>query len=455
MADLLSSLLKEIYQLPLIGNFIYKLIVDYPIGGWVFLFIVSILGINKWTISHTGINVLQNVPLIIKKNREYQNDRRRNVFYKDSSTKDYINWLNGVLKTLYDEYKLLRLFGKEYPVVTHDSVKRIRYPFKKNLTDTTKVVNTNIPDFNPDKGQKQYIKVMGNTIKWPEVIGFALDKFHLNDEGKMTGFTAKTCQYKHNVATSHILEYEMYKLYLKNKKKMGMQEAGELLESLPYRCKIHEANEQTNIMTTGCNRYSLMSVQMLVVYYDDFIKDYKALTFHRSDKVAIKPNYWQFIPAGGFEIFEKSSTTNPYIIEQNFDVELALFRELIEEAFDGRDFEYNRSGEEVNNLVRNHKDIVQIKKWIKSNKAHLEFMGIVTDMVSLRPELSFLLVIDTPEFQEIKLKINDEGQDYQAVKVNDLPAMLSGELLYPSSAGLLKLAMQSQLFKERELLQHS
>ena len=39
------------------------------------------------------------------------------------------------------------------------------------------------------------------------------------------------------------------------------------------------------------------------------------------------------------------------------------------------------------------------------------------------------------------------------VRVNDLPHMLAEELLYPSSAGLLKLAMKSQLFKERGLLQ--
>jgi hypothetical protein len=32
--------------------------------------------------------------------------------------------------------------------------------------------------------------------------------------------------------------------------------------------------------------------------------------FQRSKDVAIKPNYWQLIPAGGFEIFETEGERN-------------------------------------------------------------------------------------------------------------------------------------------------
>ena len=84
----------------------------------------------------------------------------------------------------------------------------------------------------------------------------------------------------------------------------------ELLNCLPYRKKIHNGNSQTQVLTTGCNRHSLLSVQLLVAYYDEDLDDYKVLKFQRSKDVAIKPNYWQLIPAGGFEIFETEGEKN-------------------------------------------------------------------------------------------------------------------------------------------------
>jgi hypothetical protein len=244
----------------------------------------------------------------------------------------------------------------------------------------------------------------------------------------------------------------MYQSFKKRKDEIDGKSDEEVLTCLPFRKRIHKEKSQAEIITTGCNRHSLLSVQMLVVYYNGDTEDYHTLIIQRSEDVAIKPNYWQLIPAGGFEIFEKEETTNPHIIEENFNIELALFRELIEEAFDGQDFQHNHSGE-VNDIINKHKDVIQIKEWLKSGKATLEFLGNVIDLVSLRSELSFLLVIDDAEFGNNRFKINHEGKDYQTPRVNKLPHLLEEDLFYPSSAGLLKLAMQSKLFKERELLQ--
>ena len=73
--------------------------------------------------------------------------------------------------------------------------------------------STTIPEFELDKGQKFYLKMMSPTIKRPDLIGFEIDEFILDEENKIEGFTANVCQYKHNVATSHILDYELYKSY--------------------------------------------------------------------------------------------------------------------------------------------------------------------------------------------------------------------------------------------------
>ncbi|WP_426880955.1 hypothetical protein [Sutcliffiella horikoshii] len=191
---------------------------------------------------------------------------------------------------------------------------------------------------------------------------------------------------------------------------------------------------------------------MMVVFFDQIIQDYKVLLVKRSEDVAIKPNYWQLIPAGGFEIFETDKTTASYIIKSNFNVEHALYRELLEEAFNGEDYECKKSSD-GKQLIENHPDIIQLTDWLNKGEAHLHFLGNVLDLVSLRSELSFLLVVDNPSFSEKIFKHNHESQDLQTIQVNELPEMLEDELLYPSSAGLLHLAMKSELFKERNLLQ--
>ena len=356
------------------------------------------------------------------------------------------------MEKIYDEHELLSLFGRKYPIVIHEAKENYSYPFQDNLLKFARLNRTTVPPFEMDKLQKHYFKMMGPTIKRPDLIGFETDVISLTEDNKVEGFTANVCQYKHNVVTSHILDYELYLNLKKTKSNLLEKNREELLKFLPYRKKIHRGKTQTEVITTGCNRHSLLSVQMLVAFYDKDIQDYRVLMFKRSKDVAIKPNYWQIIPAGGFEIFETDQTVNAYLIKQHFDVELALFRELIEEAFDGQDFQENQHGD-GKKIINTHDDVVKLRQWLKDGDASLEFIGNVVDLVSLRPELSFLLVIDNQEFARRKFKNNHEGKEIQSVPINDLPKMLDGELLYPSSAGLLKLAIKSKTFRDKGLLQ--
>lgn len=440
MWNFLNSNIDSITKIPWIGEYIFSALVT----------IVIILLLNQTIKTNFEVNPLKNLLSIFTQNKKYEKERKN--FYKVSTTKEFVQWQNEILKKVYSDYKLLSLFDKEYPILINEAKDNFLYPFNKSMSTFSNLTNKTVPVFEIDNAQKRYYKMMGPTIKRPNLIGFEIDQFHLDDNGKIEGFSARVCQYKHNVVTSHILDYEMYQFFKKIKEAIGRKSGEEILTCLPFRKRIHKEKSQAEIITTGCNRHSLLSVQMMVVYYNGDTEDYHTLIIQRSEDVAIKPNYWQLIPAGGFEIFEKEETTNPHIIEENFNIELALFRELIEEAFDGQDFQHNHSGE-VNDIINKHKDVIQIKEWLKNGKATLEFLGNVIDLVSLRSELSFLLVIDDAEFGKNRFKINHEGKDYQTPKVNKLPHLLEEDLFYPSSAGLLKLAMQSKLFKERELLQ--
>lgn len=452
-----NNLLNYMYNLPVVGELIREVFSYNTIIGSIFMVVVLFAFTNGALKRYLDVNLFKNLLAAIQ-NKNIQTtkgyDKKREKFYEGSTTSEFVSWQNQILKNIYSDYNLLSLFNKEYPIIIFDAKENCTYPFKDFFSQYSKLKSVNIPDFKLDKEQKFYKKMMGDTIKWPNLIGFEIDEFSLDKDNKIEGFTANVCQYKHNVVTSHILEYELYKCFINKGTRFLEKSSEEILNSLFYRKKIHRGKSQTEVVTTGCNRHSLLSIQMLVVYYDDDSDNYKVLVFQRSKDVAIKPNYWQLIPAGGFEIFEKEETTNSYIIKQNFNIELVLFRELIEEAFDGEDFQYNKHGD-IKEVINNHKDVVQIKEWLKNGEAELEFIGNVVDLVSLRSELSFVLVVDNPEFGKKNFKINHEGKDLQTILINELPHMLTEELLYPSSAGLLKLAMRSQSFKNRGLLQES
>ena len=380
-------------------------------------------------------------------------DLERKKYYETTSTKEYVKWMNTILTKIYDDLPLVELYGRKHMVVAHKSAEKMSYPFNSEVWKFGNLKSFDLPEYHPDSYQQHYYQVMSANIKKPDLIGFELESYQLNNKDEITGFNANVCQYKHTVVTSHILEYELYDLYCKNK---GIVSADRqtILNQLPYRKKIHEGQTNKDVVLKGANRHSLLSVQMMIVCYDETIKDYFVLFFKRSEKVAIKPNYWHIVPAGGFEIFEQEKTREEYFIEENFDVQLALFRELLEELYNGKDFEDNEGGADPHHTIYSHPAIIELEELIKSKQAHLDFLGNVTDLTTLRAELSFLLVVDDPKFIRTKFNHNFEGAKFRLFKIKELEKALKNQLLYPSSAGLLELSMQSPLMKKKVLAIH-
>lgn len=448
----MNELIGHVFEIPVIGEILNSLFTINPVLGGVLVFILTLLMVNKICITTLNYNFLKQCFEFIRGGRKEQRyDKERKLFHTTASTKDFTDWQNKILEKIYEDVELVHLFGQNHMTVTHKSALNLQYPFQKNFKEITTLHKSKVQDSILDKFQKRYYRIMSANIKKPKLIGFELEEYQLNNNDEILGFTANICQYQQTVTTSHILEYELYCAYKKNKTLVNKTK-DEILSALKYRKKIHQGQSNKEVILQGANRHSLLSVQMMMVCFDEKSDTYKVLIFKRSDKVALKPNYWHIIPAGGFEIFEKEDTVNEYIIEQNFDVELALFRELIEEVFNGKDFESNETGE-ANNIIHKHPDIMYIEELLKNKEAHLEFLGNVTDLMTLRQELSFLLIIDNPDFLKRKFKINFEGMDLQLLNVNELSRMFKAELLYPSSAGLLNLAKETKLMKDRNLLQ--
>lgn len=81
------------------------------------------------------------------------------------------------------------------------------------------------------------------------------------------------------------------------------------------------------ILTSGKGRYSLLGVQIFVIFKN--INDgYDVLRIRRSSKVSAKANFLQFIPSGGFESLNNEKDLDSQYI--NYSLSKAVFREFIE-----------------------------------------------------------------------------------------------------------------------------
>jgi hypothetical protein len=279
-----------------------------------------------------------------------------------------------------------------------------------------------------------------------------LNRLVLDEKGRIEKIIAFTGTYEQNVYTSHILEYELYKAYLSKKVNVNTLDCDKILEFLPIRYSIHKNITENEVLSTGVGRYSLIGVQILVLYKNHIDNKYNVLFIKRSQDVAAKPGFFQFIPSGGFEIFENEDAINdlgilPRVLKNNFSLPKVLFREFVEEVFGEEEFIHNEKGIPVDSVLSN-KNVLEIIKMISKNEAYFEFLGSTIDLVGLRHEFSFILRIDNIEFSKNSFKPNHESANVDNCKIDEIEESINKDKLNQGSAGLLYLAKQNHLFKE-------
>lgn len=365
-----------------------------------------------------------------ERNKTKKNEKFVNDFYKVLNSSEYKLFEYELLKKYYGLDFFSTVNGIDFPafVVNYENDELLA---KNNIRDFDYLaINKNElkVSFKEEEHQgyknnlyyKDYYKIVGSKIKAPNRPGFLLKEINLNGD-LMSGFSAKIGTYAENVYSSHVLEYEMHNAYLLAKKRnLTLDENFEEIKKLlPLRNQIHsdvDGNEDyftqmRKSLLSGSTHDSLLSVQMIVVMkeYDR----YSIKLIQRSDNVAISPGKFQIVPAGGFEILNDSENgyTKTEIVE-NSSPGCAVFREYLEEIFGKKEFEGHAIGS-VNEALMKDEDIIDINKMIKEGKAHFGFLGCIVDLILLRHELSFYLVIEDEDYS-IKHKFigNDEIKNH-------------------------------------------
>lgn len=446
---------------------------------------------------------------------------RRKTFAKTMESYEYKRWLVDTLRTIYPGWQVVGGDDKEEGVEYASCILNIKEDFKwvaegldenigDNLilpyTDASLKCEKEYLDKNNQKIAKrkflkryaffdfslgfrafiyrvQYYLLVRNTVRFPDLIGYALDEFIYEGSDPMTitinGVNCSLTTYFHNVMTSHIMEYELYRAYLKHPNSVAE------LDELPYRKSVHrtvykklhpKSDEEPKLIsedmtkavfTMGCGRYSLLSVQALIVYKES--NTYKTFMYNRGDKVAIYKNHKQIAPAGGFELYERSRKVFSLdSIRAGFDPEYALAREVLEELFGIEDFDGNSEDQKCA-LVR---DTVYAQGPIKvlkneSNKYDGQYWCQLCtntlDVVYLRHVLSYIIVINHCDFYKdftndgYKLNLNEREFDRR----NDMPiSKLSNifqkhNMSLPDTAGLVRYFLDSDIRKALEECEHS
>lgn len=380
------------------------------------------------------------------------------------SSDKFLAWQNELLKKYYGIEYFTNIFGEYYPVYIYTGT-NYSYPFEP-LCNETELEFKNNKDYKNIKYYKQYKNILQpkslsieeyHKIKRPNSPVFMLDKLLFNDESYLYHFTAWVGTYVENVYTSHILEYENYKLYCKyGKKNIELFNIfNKIKPKMSIRNKIHENKSVCEVLRSGCKRASMLGVQLIVMIKDYQDHQYKIVLIKRSDDVAERPGFFQFVPSGGFEIYSSNENCSKNDLKSNFSVVYAIFREYVEELFNEKDFEKWTSGETLQK-IKNHERVIEVLNMIDKDEAHLEFLGSVVGLISLKNELSFVLRIDNEEYSKNTFKENHEGKEIFRWPISEIENRIEGiggyisikKILNPPSAALYSLLKNSHLYKE-------
>jgi hypothetical protein len=298
-----------------------------------------------------------------------------------------------------------------------------------------------------------------------------LDEIKLNTKNVDWWISAHSGIYENNVKFSHVLEYEVYKMYkkmLRQHEKISELTREELIKQLPIRNAIHkrflETGDESDILVSGKYRESLLSVQVFVLLRN-YNGSYDVLRIRRSANVSSKAHYLQFIPSGGFEAINDSNDFDSQW--DNYSLCKVVFRELLEECF-GID-ENDKSLTSINissDSIYQNKHIKKLVAMLtgdkKNRQAYMELLGLSMSLMGLRHEFCFILRVDDIDFSKELFSNYESSSAIHLVRIDNLEKASfwyrnrspnnyipnDFEILHCTSAGLFELAQKSSLYKD-------
>jgi hypothetical protein len=285
-----------------------------------------------------------------------------------------------------------------------------------------------------------YLAVMtqaGGPVRFPDRLGYAVLQYHF--DGIQPFVEVGLTRYRDTIASGFRLQNELYRqsrIVRPERVWTPLREGMGLVEN------------KLAVFQTGQQAFHpALGVQALVVIVRNGVPGVVLMT--RSMHLAARPGWLQFPPSGGMEFFGNDPENISSDLISQSDPGLSLCRELMEELFAAEESETD--WELFDSLVVSEFG-TRLETAFEDGSADVRFLGVVADAMTGRPELSFLIVA-----REVDWEIRQSEESRVVPSLESFPnlaALLADPAVHlcPSSAGLLRLAIDSGALVEAEVL---
>lgn len=155
----------------------------------------------------------------------------------------------------------------------------------------------------------------------------------------------------------------------------------------PTRSTYHRVVDPKDAVLRGVKRCAGIGIGALTVFNDAGV--YKAILARRSEKTAYDSGMFHVLPAMMF-----GPTTADFAHAQEWSVKHQVLREVLEEMFNMAE----EWAPERWDFFYQHPALLYLQSLMEAGKAELCLTGVIINLLTLRPEISTLLLIHEPEW---------------------------------------------------------
>ncbi len=153
----------------------------------------------------------------------------------------------------------------------------------------------------------------------------------------------------------------------------------------PLRVTYHRQLPPTEALWRGVGRSAAIGIGTLCVFNDGGI--YKAILARRSDQTALDNGMFHVLPAMMFQ-----QTTESFADAGEWSIEHQVLRELLEEMFNLPEVRAPQRWD----FFYDHPALRYLQELLEAGEAKLYATGIILNLLTLRPEISSLLLVHDP-----------------------------------------------------------
>jgi hypothetical protein len=290
----------------------------------------------------------------------------------------------------------------------------------------------------------EYAEVESVNVRYGNRVGFYLHQIELN-EGRVSRIVLRATTFWDNVRSCQSLSYELWKAYRAHRD--TARRSPQMY--LPMRMALTQVTDAKPILDAASvpddSYLPILGIEALLVLRHDRTEPWRFATWKRSNRVVDKQGYYQFPPAGIYELFCNDENHEPYNLIREFSVTSALLREFAEELFDRTAFEDNRNltSAEIREYAKN-RDLLNMLNG-EPPRASWTLLGVVFNLEPMRCDLAFAIVVDQmPRNWHFRAGRREAAPNqFDLFSFKEIASRLGdddAEPLCPASAGMLKLA---------------